>query len=331
MTALIFQEGVRLGQKNDQNTQELMQQLGTQFGQLMYILDAFEDIEKDLYKGQFNPLALYFNADKTLEEVEFEQVRQLLLNLQKQVQQTISQLPITADQQELYSTRIASNLAMRIYKERTVPSTLRERIALRWENSRDFAFQVTCNTNSLARKLNYHLVSVAVFMAPQTTDYFPQDAKTEVFKWTAFLTALLASVGLLGVFSKKHREERRKKKNRKEKRQRKKFIKRIKAFSKSFKKLFSKKQDSLSCCDGCGGNGCSGDCCSGCCDGCSDAGCWATCCASCCTGCCGAMCESGCDSCTDGCCDPDKPWLWIFLVLLLLAIAAGVVLMILFI
>ncbi|MCP4440337.1 MAG: hypothetical protein GY810_15435, partial [Aureispira sp.] len=86
MTSLIFREGVRLGQENSIETQDLMAQFGAQFGELMYILDAFEDIEKDIRQKQFNPLALYFNADRTLSSEQFEQVRQLLLNLQKQLQ-----------------------------------------------------------------------------------------------------------------------------------------------------------------------------------------------------------------------------------------------------
>lgn len=318
MTAAIFKEGVRLGKENTTHNQDLMQQLGRQFGQLMYILDAFEDVEKDIHQKQFNPLVLYFNANKTLSAPQFEQVRQLLLQLQQQIQATIALLPINKVQQDLYSSRVASNLAMRIYKKRTIPSTWQERITLRWKNAQEFAFQLTCQTNSWTRKANYYLVSVAVFLAPQTTEFLPQEAKTEVFQWTAFITAFLASIGILGVISKKHREEQRKLK--KENRQQKKFRKRIKDFFHSLKKVFTKKKDSRSCCDGCGGNCCSGDCCNGC----DNGGLWASCCAGCCATCCGAACESGCNNCTENCCDPDSPWFWVILFLFILLVAAGI-------
>jgi len=247
ITAQIFEEG-----GNRLNEQTNLHQLGYQFGQLMYILDAFEDFERDVFKKQFNPLATYWGKERSLNNQQLEIMRSLILELQNKVSLSIGELPITEEAQVLYQERLASNLALRLYKDREVPTTFKERIVLRWNFAKEFASQVTCQPQSVLRQMNYYMIVLAVFVSPQTTEYLPQDGKMEVFKWGAFITATMASIGIAGVIRRKSRKERRKEKRKEN---------RIKRF---FKKLGNALSRRNSCCSSC---------CSSCCEHCGSACC----------------------------------------------------------
>ncbi|MCH2023572.1 MAG: DUF5685 family protein [Saprospiraceae bacterium] len=251
ITATVFAEGgKRLKNEVD------LQHLGYQFGKLMYILDAFEDYEMDVFKGQFNPLAVFWGKDRSLNNSKLEQIRSLILSLQNEVNNAIGQLPVAEAYQQIYQDRLKSNLALRLYKEREIPHTFKERIAMRWNFAKDFASQVTCQPQSWIRQMNYYMIVLAVFISPQTTEYLPEDGKMEVFKWATFITATLATFGLAGVIRRKSKKERRKEKKQKKKLKR--FFMRLK------RSLFSKN----TCCQGC-----LSACCNGCCESCCDSIC----------------------------------------------------------
>ncbi|BDS13294.1 DUF5685 family protein [Aureispira anguillae] len=256
ITAYLFEEG---GQRLKNPTP--LYDLGYEFGKLMYILDAFEDYEQDIFKQQFNPLAIYWNNKTHLSYEQLETVRSILLKLEARIQAKIKALPLTIDIQTIYQNRLTSNLALRLYKERTIPKTTTERIRLRWAYAKEFANQLSCQSPSWFRQLNYYVLVFAVFANPQTTTYLPQEGKLEIAGWGLLVTSLLASIGIIGVV----------RKNRKEKRQQKRKEKRLKRLAKKLKKLFWSK------------HGCCSECCSGCCESCCDG---------CCENCCETICES---------------------------------------
>jgi len=56
-TAMVFSHGVRLAGRADRAGDAA--HLGAQFGELLYLLDAFEDRERDARRGDFNPLLAF--------------------------------------------------------------------------------------------------------------------------------------------------------------------------------------------------------------------------------------------------------------------------------
>lgn len=242
ITATIFEGGNALN----------LYDLGYQFGKLMYILDAYEDYEQDVFKGNFNPLAVYFGGQRRLEERQLEVVRDLILNLESQVTGAMEILPLTLEQKELYQSRLVSNLALRLYKERVVPTTWRESVAQRWDFAKDFANRVLCPSQVWWRQLNYYVLVLAVFVSPQTAEYLPADGKMEVLKWGALFTATLAGLGLAGVVRRRRKKEKRETKKQK----------RFRAFFEGMMNVLFRRNKS---CENCI-SGCCSSCCSECCE-----------------------------------------------------------------
>jgi hypothetical protein len=251
ITAYIFQQGgLRLKHKVD------LYQLGYSFGQLMYVLDAFEDYEQDVFKGQFNPLAQPSGKFASLDASQLEQVRSIILNIESEIQHSIQELSISSIEKDIYKSRLGSNLALRLYKERIVPKTIKERISLRWAEAKTFSTQITCQPNTYLRQLNYYVIVLAVFINPQTKTYLPTEGKLQVAGWALFITTVLAGIGITGVI----------RRNRKERKSQKRKERSFKRFKRKLKNIFSRKESCCSsCCSSCCENCCS-DCCSSCCE-----------------------------------------------------------------
>lgn len=247
ITAYIFQQGgLRLNHKTD------LYQLGYSFGRLMYILDAFEDYEEDIFKHQFNPLVQCFGKAASLDTWQLEEVRSIIINTETEIQHSIQGLSIGSSAKDIYIRRLGSNLALRLYKDRVVPKTIKEKISLRWAEAKSFAKQITCQPNTWLRQLNYYVIVLAVFINPQTKTYLPTEGKLQVAGWALFLTAVLAGIGITGVI----------RRNRKEQRAQKRKERGFKRFKRRLKNIFSRKNG---CCSDCLSSCCS-DCCSSCCD-----------------------------------------------------------------
>lgn len=242
ITSFIFAQAGR----NLSNNPAHLAHVGQLFGQLVYILDAFEDYEKDIFNQEFNPLAVFFDGNRSLNHHQLEAVRSILLSLQAELCTAFDLLPITDERKSIYRARLQSNIALRIYKERVIPQTFLERLQQRWDFAKSFATQVNCLP---VRQLSYYVLVWAVFISPQTTEYLPQEGKLEMLQWTTLITAILGSLGIIGVIRKKSRKERRK-----EKRQRRRF----RRFATKLKNILFRK-------DSCWSECCS-DCCSGCCE-----------------------------------------------------------------
>ncbi|MGH1339108.1 MAG: DUF5685 family protein [Aureispira sp.] len=278
-----------------------LEALGLAFGQLMYILDAFEDYEKDVFSGEFNPLALYWKEKRSLPESALESIRQLLWTLEETITLQIQQLPIAQEAKERFTARLSSNLALRLYRERVIPKTLKERLALRWQKAKETAEQFTCQPTTWSRQINFYMIAVAVFINPEAQSYLPEEGKWEIFQWGVFFTTFLATLGLVPIVRKRHKEKR---KARREKRRQKRLRKRL------LKKLSPSSLHNTCWADCC--NACCSGCCEDCCQTCSD------------SGCCESCCESMCDE------DDNDLCLIFTLIFLGLCLLAGLVVLILF-
>jgi hypothetical protein len=262
ITGGIFEKGASLSQQG--KVEKEMYQLGYQFGRLNYILDAFEDIEKDLRQDQFNPLVLYFNIDQSVQEEQLEEVRLVILEHQKMVVDHLKKLPIPQEMNSQYTVRLQSNIALRIYKEREVIESFPNPTKVDWA---DFKKKLALVLSTQIRTANYYLVSLTVFLFPLAVDLVSrnQSDQVEMYKWSAIFLAVLGIFGL-GKSIKKNQKE---KLNRREKRKLRKVKRRVRLLER-VKNIFKKKR-----------------------------GFWDECCSSCCESCINDMCDFSCDFCCD--------------------------------
>lgn len=191
ITAWIFQKGAAVVGQPEQEV--ALFDLGYQFGRMAYILDAFEDVEKDLFDHQFNPLALYFHAEQTLREDQFAQARQVLLSWQEAVAEQLKKLSLPEDVAEQYVVRLYSNLSLRLYRERPLSQTF----AAQMKGAFEMTIQeLMASTVSWVRSANYYLVSLVVFVLPLAADYVSNADQRLLYKQFAIFTAVLAAIGL---------------------------------------------------------------------------------------------------------------------------------------
>lgn len=186
ITSLIFENGTP---NQSTEVQELLKSIGFQFGQLNYILDAFEDLEQDIFKQQFNPLQQWFKPQFSLQTKELEQVRQLLLRLQESIGQQLQQLPI--DNAQSFIARLESNLALRLYKKRIIPQSYQERLQNRMDAAKEFASKILCNQEAWFAPIQYFLISFSVFLVPSIAMRMDNYKEPVQWKWNVFFATIL--------------------------------------------------------------------------------------------------------------------------------------------
>jgi Na+-transporting methylmalonyl-CoA/oxaloacetate decarboxylase gamma subunit len=196
MTAALFERAAHAISRPE--LAPLLSQIGQLFGQIVYALDAFEDLEKDIYAHQFNPLTCFFIAeDGQLSSADLEAVRNEILSQQAALQSLFACLPISAEQVEMFDNRLVANLALRLYRERVVPVGLRQRIRQRWTQAQSAANRLLCQPDSWAKKLQLQALSVLFFALPMlSVETSASQDKSQIWSAMAILTALLATVGL---------------------------------------------------------------------------------------------------------------------------------------
>lgn len=111
-TALFFEHGAKLVNKTSQ--EKLMYQIGLNFGTIAYLIDAYEDYEKDLRKGEFNALKVAFNSGKTLSFQEKSIVNQIIWNLAKEINELLFKLEIDPSWVKYFSKRLEDNLSLKL-------------------------------------------------------------------------------------------------------------------------------------------------------------------------------------------------------------------------
>lgn len=76
--------------------EEKLRRMGFFFGKFIYLMDAYEDIEEDLQKGRYNPLAKLY-ARETFEQ----ECRQILKMMMAETSRAFEMLPVLKDAQIL--------------------------------------------------------------------------------------------------------------------------------------------------------------------------------------------------------------------------------------
>ena len=114
VTGLVFRHGAEhVGATID--SQEIMDRIGLAFGRLVYTLDALEDYEKDVRKGDFNAFqAVYDLTEATLSDEVWDEASDYLHALATEIRQGMQALPLPQGQAAKYASRLETNLRARL-------------------------------------------------------------------------------------------------------------------------------------------------------------------------------------------------------------------------
>ncbi|HEX3100613.1 MAG TPA: DUF5685 family protein [Pyrinomonadaceae bacterium] len=118
-TAMFFREGVRHIGRGDLAGSAF--ELGFAFGKLIYLIDAFEDYEKDVRTGRFNAFrAIYKLEEKSLSGAVKRKIRAIITQVGDEVQAKIGLLPVSSGQCSLFAARLSENLHRKLGDELAV-------------------------------------------------------------------------------------------------------------------------------------------------------------------------------------------------------------------
>lgn len=266
-TAVFFREGVKRIGRAELETAAF--ETGFAFGRLVYLLDAFEDFEKDFRSRQFNAFRAALDLTKAKLSPEAKRkIAAILHEAERDAIEKIAQLPLSENQKSLFIARLSENLERKLKTNLPVLKTKkvcavkpRPTFAQRWRAASEKARGLTRNYG-WQMPLVFLFIFAFALVAPAHT----REAKSarECFDLSFNLMALGAVFGA------------------------------VLAFPKTVLMKNPPTQDPAMAderrrkwCDYCDCDCCCIDC-EGCCDGCD-------CCSGCCDNCDGCCCDCSCD------------------------------------
>lgn len=207
-TALFFAEGAKIA--GCETNQQTMFALGFAFGKLVYLLDAFEDYEKDFRKNQFNAFRAAFAVQENkLSSTERRKAIEKLKSGENEIIENLDKLPIESELKQLFRRRLESNLQSKLKNDLPVLSTKKVcvpkkslTISQRWKNSKQLARELTTNSfQSFSWKQSWQylpafaIVALVAFIAPQEAAKAksPQDCAGMFFN-LMFIGSLIGAV-----------------------------------------------------------------------------------------------------------------------------------------
>ena len=162
-TAIFFSEGVRLTGKSE--LENSAAEIGFRFGKLIYLLDAFEDYEKDFRRKQFNAIRAAFrvNEEKIPSEIKRKTVS-ILQKLESEIANEIYKLPIAENQKTLFASRLKQNLQRKLKTSLPVLKTKKvcqpkpkQSFSERWKTASKAA-------RKMAREFSWQMPLVFIFI-----------------------------------------------------------------------------------------------------------------------------------------------------------------------
>lgn len=107
IVAHIFQDYPFEIVNDDTNTRRSLFEFGYALGKWIYIIDAVDDLEKDMEKHKFNPLDFLYNKEELNFEALFPKIKDrvsfTLLNCGTTVKEALGQLPLQRNESILYN------------------------------------------------------------------------------------------------------------------------------------------------------------------------------------------------------------------------------------
>jgi len=156
-TQLFFAHGATLVNQ----PKELLEDLGARFGQLAYILDAYEDYEKDQQTGAFNAL-------RKTQTTKAEAILQLQA-LVKAIKEDLARLPLDPSQTASFAARLQANidakLGLHICQPRRTPKVKQTR-KQRWDKAVAFARTISEDSPKWRAGITIASVALIAYLAP---------------------------------------------------------------------------------------------------------------------------------------------------------------------
>ena len=158
-TALFFAHGaVVVGLS--QACAETLETLGRRFGELAYLLDAFEDYEKDEAAGAFNAIRALGGAKR-------DAVPQLQ-SLTESIRQDLGRLPLNPEVAASFASRLKANLdaklGLHICKPRRGGTKASRKH--RWDNAVTFARGISADSPKWRASMTVAAVALVAYLAP---------------------------------------------------------------------------------------------------------------------------------------------------------------------
>jgi hypothetical protein len=150
-------------------------ELGGEFGKLVYLLDAFEDYEKDVRRQEFNAFRAAFGLSEIKLPVTIRrQAIAKLREIQAEINQKINDLPLLPELREIFIKRLEGNLSRKLKTDLPVLNAgqvcrpkRKMTLAVRWQQGKLIAHNLT---DSLQKNWQipvvFSLVAIIAFIAP---------------------------------------------------------------------------------------------------------------------------------------------------------------------
>lgn len=171
--------------------------IGRHLGLLMYALDAFEDVAKDAAEKQFNPLHLVFKSGDLKEDTK-DEVRAYINSIAARLEADLQNLGLAEEIYAPFVARLQANLAMRLYQDQqpvVAKRSFTARVAQRWQAARQMAANFICAPAGWSSQLRYNLLSIAIFLLPQSAQQIPDELRGQTLGYFAIFAAMLGAIG----------------------------------------------------------------------------------------------------------------------------------------
>lgn len=162
-TAIFFSEGALACGADE--LEKSFYRLGFDFGKLVYLIDAFEDYEKDFRGRRFNALRAAFDLKESKITSEIKRkVAAILKSLESEIAGEISTLPIEEKQKNIFISRLAENLNRKLKTNLPVVRTKKVCVPKpktsfkqRWQNA-------SAKAHNLARNYSWQMPLAFLFI-----------------------------------------------------------------------------------------------------------------------------------------------------------------------
>ncbi|HEX9930652.1 MAG TPA: DUF5685 family protein [Pyrinomonadaceae bacterium] len=169
-TALFFRHGAKLIGRED--LQSKMSALGAAFGEIVYLLDAFEDYENDFRRGEFNAIRAAFDLKNAeLSGAIRGKVENLLRRKESEIAEILHQLSLGTGKAKLFALRLNENLSRSFRKslplaQKVCQTKLRKTIRDRFASAVRRSRELTATSAWWQLPFAFAAVLVVAFLAP---------------------------------------------------------------------------------------------------------------------------------------------------------------------
>ncbi len=166
ITALIFENAA----KNINSDQEIFFDIGFNFGFLAYLLDAFEDFEKDRNENKFNAIASAY----LINELQGENKKRIVFEIHRlrtKIQAKIQELNIPEINKKEFISRLTLNVFQKINGIGEINADI-DKSTYSWTESKEEAKVILSlrEKEPIKRKVQAAVFSSVIFLHPETVE-----------------------------------------------------------------------------------------------------------------------------------------------------------------